>query len=111
LVNPEDQSKPVHEPQPQAVNVFTKPPAPVIVYTASNLDVYNAVIFEEDGELIPPDEETLSRRRLSSSVPYGLNMIIVNNTGFNQDGLHHNQIHLQQPPDNSHYSTLLESAV
>ena len=40
------------------------------------MDIYNAVIYEEDGELIPPDEEALSRRRLSASLPFGLNLII-----------------------------------
>lgn len=57
--------------------VFLRPPpAPVIVYTSSNLDVYNAVIYEEDGELIPPDEDALSHRRLSASLPYGLDLIV-----------------------------------
>ncbi len=48
----------------------------VVVYTASNLDVYNAVIYEEDGELMPPDEDALSQRRLSASLPYGLDKIL-----------------------------------
>ena len=44
-----------------------------------SIPTYHAVIYEEDGELIPPDEETLSRRRLSASVPFGLNLIIETN--------------------------------
>ena len=56
-------------------HVQVRPPAPVIAKTSSNLDVYNAVIYEEDGELVPPDEDLLSKRRLSASVPFGLNRL------------------------------------
>ena len=57
-------------------HVDLRPPPPIIVRPLSDIDIYNAVIYEEDGELIPPDEETLSRRRLSASVPFGLNLIL-----------------------------------
>ena len=56
--------------------VSMKPIPPVIVRTSSNLDVYTTVIYEEDGEFVPPDEEALSKRRLSVSVPFGLNLIV-----------------------------------
>ena len=60
----------------QPPHVELRPPPPIIVRPLSDIDIYNAVIYEEDGELIPPDEEALSRRRLSASVPFGLNLII-----------------------------------
>ena len=60
----------------QPPHVELRPPPPIIVRPLSDKDIYNAVIYEEDGELIPPDEEILSRRRLSASVPFGLNLII-----------------------------------
>ena len=63
----------------QPPHVELRPPPPIIVRPLSDIDIYNAVIYEEDGELIPPDEEALSRRRLSASVPFGLNLIIDKN--------------------------------
>ena len=60
----------------QPPHVELRPPPPIIIRPLSDIDIYNAVIYEEDGELIPPDEETLSRRRLSASVPFGLNLLI-----------------------------------
>ena len=54
-------------------------PSPILVYTtSSNMDVYNTVIYEEaeeSGTLMPPDDDSLSHRRLSTSLPYGLNLI------------------------------------
>ena len=53
-------------------------PPPHIVYTSSssNMDVYNTVIYEEDDEgLMPPDNDILNHRRLSTSLPYGLDLI------------------------------------
>lgn len=61
----------------QPPHVTLRPPAPVIT-AKSNVDVYNAVIYEEDGELLPPDEDILNRRRLSSSLPFGLNLVLKN---------------------------------
>lgn len=59
----------------QPPHVTLKPPAPVIAKRpSSNVDVYSAVIYEEDGELVPPDEDALSHRRLSTSLPFGLNL-------------------------------------
>ena len=60
----------------QPPHVTLKPPAPVIAKRpSSNVDVYTAVIYEEDGELLPPDEDALRQRRLSTSLPFGLNLI------------------------------------
>ena len=72
--------------KPPPVNL--KPIPPVIVKTSSTLNVYTTVIYEEDGELIPPDEDALSRRRLSASLPYGLNLIVNSNPA----GLENNNI-------------------
>ena len=66
----------------QPPHVELRPPPPIIVRPLSDIDIYNAVIYEEDGELIPPDEEALSRRRLSASVPFGLNLIIDQKNGI-----------------------------
>ena len=52
------------------------------------MNIYSTVIYEEDGELIPPDEEILSRRRLSASVPFGMNLIV----NSNPNGLENNNI-------------------
>ena len=61
--------------------VHLKDIPPVIVRTSSNLDVYTTVIYEEDGEFLPPDEDALSRRRMSVSVPFGLDLIVNTNPG------------------------------
>ena len=65
-------------------SLYRQPPS-VIVYTASNLDIYNAVIYEEEGELMPPDEDLLSQRRLSTSLPYGLDLIGLGDKAGNAD--------------------------
>ena len=66
-------------------SVILKDIPPVIVRTSSNLDVYTTVIYEEDGEFLPPDEDALSRRRMSVSVPFGLNLIVNSNPGGSEN--------------------------
>ena len=51
------------------------------------MDVYNTVIYEEAEEgLMPPDDDSLSHRRLSTSLPYGLNLIGGDPKSFNLIG-------------------------
>ena len=66
-------------------------PSPILVYTtSSNMDVYNTVIYEEAEEgLMPPDDDSLSHRRLSTSLPYGLNLIGGDPKSFNLIGEDH----------------------
>ena len=62
-------------------------PSPILVYTtSSNMDVYNTVIYEEEEGLMPPDDDSLSHRRLSTSLPYGLNLIGGDPKSFNLIG-------------------------
>ena len=67
-----------NSPQQKHNFILKKRPSPMIVYTtSSNMDVYNAVIYEEedDESLMPPDGSILNHRRLSTSLPFGLNLI------------------------------------
>merc|ERR1712080_356589 len=81
-------------------------PSPILVYTtSSNMDVYNTVIYEEAEEgLMPPDDDSLSHRRLSTSLPYGLNLIGGDPKSFNLIGgdptsrLDHHSLQRLPPP-------------
>ena len=67
-----------NSPQQKHNFILKKRPSPMIVYTtSSNMDVYNTVIYEEedDESLMPPDSSILNHRRLSTSLPFGLNLI------------------------------------
>ena len=67
-----------NSPQHKHHFILKKRPSPMIVYTtSSNMDVYNTVIYEEedDESLMPPDSSILNHRRLSTSLPFGLNLI------------------------------------
>ena len=85
-------------------------PSPILVYTtSSNMDVYNTVIYEEEEGLMPPDDDSLSHRRLSTSLPYGLNLIggdpksfsLIgggDSSGFNLIGGDHHSLQPLPPP-------------